>query len=88
MDGLTPVHRDPRKRRALETAATDVPDVLAQLGRDWHALRTALHGASLAAHEGCRGAAAVRLRECPSPECVYRVGLLDRTGPRLGRATT
>lgn len=47
--------------------------------RDWEALRRALESAALTMHE-LHGGAGVRLAECPEPECVYRSGLLDRTG--------
>lgn len=49
------------------------------LMRDWESLRKALEQASLAVH-AMTCDVSIRIRACVNPMCVYRVGLLDRTG--------
>lgn len=55
------------------------PSAMAMLMRDWDALRRGLESAALALH-AMTCDVSVQMRECGNPMCVYRVGLLDRTG--------
>lgn len=56
-----------------------LPADLAVVVRRWQRLRSALLNAALTVHQmTCN--IEVRIADCPNPECVYRIGLIDQTG--------
>jgi hypothetical protein len=76
---------DPGQVRLDPIVWDGLPLPIALLVRDWGTLRAALENAAVALH-AMTCDVSIRLARCPNPMCVYRVGLLDRTGGSVPHA--